>query len=310
MPHVRARLLPFLLVLGAGSCVGPERRPTGDCPPIHAGLAQGSNGRALRGGPFDHAPVTTCAGNLLQEEFQDLRSWGLRTTAARELYENASFEPSAVSVSGGKLSITASIGKGDGTGCLDEHGGQVTYATREFAASDGALFEAIMKPSGSKGVVSAFFAHRIDGSTRSPTTCQNNHEIDVEVIRMADGELRAHFTTWIHSRNVWSPCGPSVCEQGFNLEYWNDRQQESNYVVLGERFASEFHKYGFRWTPKAVEFFIDGELLVTHRVVVPAGPAPLKINTWFAQAWACKGKCRCDVSTSGTAEVEQVCVSG
>jgi beta-glucanase (GH16 family) len=272
-------------------------------------MANGKEPGPLRATRFDHAPVTTCTGNLLQEDFQDLRSWSPRTTAARELYENASFAPSAVSVSGGKLSITASIGKGDGTGCLDEHGGQVTYTTREFAASDGALFEAIMKPSGEKGVVSAFFAHGIEGNTRNPTTCQNNPEIDVEVIRMASGELRVHFTTWTHSRNPWSPCGPTVCEQGFNLELWDQRQQESNYILLDERFASEFHKYGFRWTPKAVEFFIDGEPVATHRTVVPAGPAPLKINTWFAQAWACRGKCPCEVSPSGTAEVEQVCVS-
>lgn len=303
------RLLTFVLLLGAGACSAPERKPTGACPRVHAGLAQGSNPKPLREDRFDHAPVTTCAGNVLQEDFQDLRSWALRTTAPRELYENASFAPPAVSVGGGKLSIMASFGKGDGTGCLDEHGGQVTYTPREFSASDGALFEAIMKPSGSKGVVSAFFAHRIDGDTKHPTSCQNNHEIDMEVIRMANGELRAYFTTWIHSRNVWSPCGPSACDQGFTLEYWDDREQESNFVVLGDRFASEFHKYGFRWTPKAVEFFIDGEPIVTHRAVVPSGPVPLKVNTWFAEAWACAGKCPCDVSTSGTAEVEQICVS-
>ncbi|HYV45072.1 MAG TPA: glycoside hydrolase family 16 protein [Myxococcaceae bacterium] len=303
LPHVLA------LLLGAGSCTAPERKPTGECPPIHAGLAQGKDPKPVRAGRFDHAPVATCTGNLLQEEFQDLRAWSPRSTAARELYENASFEPPAVSVSGGKLAITASFGKGDGTGCLDEHGGQVTYAAREFAASDGALYEAIMKPSGEKGVVSAFFAHRIDGSTKRPTTCQNNHEIDVEVIRMADGELRVYFTTWIHSRSVWSPCGPSVCEQGFNDAYWDDRQQESNFAVLSDRFASEFHAYGFRWTPQAVEFLIDGELLATHRVVVPSGPMPLKVNTWFAQAWACRGKCPCTVAASGTAEVERICVS-
>jgi len=299
-----------LLVCAALACAAPQPKPAGDCPPVHAGLAQGTNPRPLRADRFDHAPVTTCEGNLLQEEFQDLRSWGPRSTAARELYENAVFEPSAVSVGGGKLSITASLGKGDGTGCLDERGGQVAYTPREFSASDGALFEAVMKPSGSKGVVSAFFAHRIDGDTRNPTTCRNNHEIDMEVIRMASGELRAYFTTWNHARSVWSPCGPSACESGFDLERWDDRQQESNYVVLGDRFASELHKYGFRWTPQSVEFFIDGEPMVAHRVVVPSGPAPLEVNTWFAQGWACAGKCPCDVSTSGTAEVERICVSG
>src|SRR6185295_868859 len=122
LPHVLA------LLLGAGSCTAPERKPTGECPPIHAGLAQGKDPKPVRAGRFDHAPVATCTGNLLQEEFQDLRAWSPRSTAARELYENASFEPPAVSVSGGKLAITASFGKGDGTGCLDEHGGQVTYA--------------------------------------------------------------------------------------------------------------------------------------------------------------------------------------
>ncbi|ODS37287.1 MAG: hypothetical protein A7316_01845 [Candidatus Altiarchaeales archaeon WOR_SM1_86-2] len=280
-----------------------------ECEVIHAGYAQPENGGRVvpgfEGVQFYREPVLDCEGDVLNEDFsgQDAWSrWEKRDTDFRELYENASFLPGNVGITD-VLNLKASYDGKDGSGCRLEYGGQVTYKPGEFSPDDEYTFSAIMKPTSQEGVVSAFFIHFIDGDTSDPGVCQNNHEIDIEVIKMADGELRAYFTTWTRAVKVWG--GASGCE--WIPEKWDDRQQEVNYIVLDERYAREFHRYSFKWMRDRIEFYIDDRFIVSHETVIPFHSAPLRINTWANLGWA--GLPDETPSFIGSTEVKKVCIS-
>jgi len=281
-----------------------------ECEVIHAGYAQPENGEravpGFEGVQFYHEPVLDCGGNVLNEDFSGgdvLSRWQKRDTGFRELYENASFLPDNVEVTGGMLKLKASYEGRNSSGCRLEYGGQVTYKPGEFSPDDECTFSVIMKPASQKGAVSAFFVHFIDGDTSDPRVCQNNHEMDIEVIKMADGELRAYFTTWTRAVKVWG--GASGCE--WIPEKWNDRQQEVNYIVLDERYAREFHKYSFKWMRDRAEFYIDDRFIVSHERVIPFRPAPLRINTWANLGWA--GLPDETPSFTCAAQIKKVCIS-
>jgi len=303
-------LLVGIFLLSLNGCKWPwEIDNETMCEHIHAGRAQPENGEnpveGFENEVFYHKPVLYCQGDALVESFKSnvWNKWEKRETAFRELYENAAFESKNVWIDNNVLKLKAKYGGYDGE-CKYEYGGQITYKLEYFHPDEEYTYSIIMKPTSQAGVVSAFFVHYIDGNTRNPTTCKNNHEIDIEVIKMNNGELRVYFTTWTRARNAWGKDG-IPCR--WNNEKWNDRQHETNYIVLDERYTQEFHKYSFKWTKSKVEFYIDDVFIVAHETVVPNHPCPLRINTWANLGWA-----GLPLNTShfeAVTEVKKVCVS-
>jgi beta-glucanase (GH16 family) len=140
-------------------------------------------------------------------------------------------------------------------------GGQLATNGRDYHF---AHYRVLIKPVVEVGVVTAFFTYQYDANLED-----NNHEIDVEILKESDGVIRCYFTTW----RSYDPDGLAT-------------DKESSFVELTPEFAAEFHTYGFDWYFNRVEFFIDGELKQTHTVTVPDELGFLMLNAWPAPDWA------------------------
>lgn len=261
-------------------------------------------------GVFSHNPIAECNGDILSESFSNLNTWQKRKTKARKLFENASFSPNDVNLKKGILILKADYNKIEPTGCIDESGSQIEYTGKMFSPKDGYTYSIIMKPTDKAGIVSAFFVHRVDENTNDSSYCQNNNEIDIEVVKYgpnADpslkGKLFAYFTSWTRALNPWgykgNPCAADPAA-------WNQRQRESHGIQLDERFTKEFHKYSFTWKSNEINFYIDDVFMVKHTKIIPLKECPLKINTWAGYNWLGYSK---DKSFSGITEIKQVSVS-
>jgi hypothetical protein len=280
------------------------------CQPSDKRAGLGQHNRPIIEGSLSTTAVTSCRNIIVQEEFETLNRWEKRCTAARELFENASFDPDNVTVANGRLYIRSWLESESGD-CRDERGGQVTYKERSFSPADNATFSVVMRPASVSGTVSAFFVHFIEGDMHDLSrcddekaeikdTCDNNAEIDIEVVRVTDDKgkdrLRAYFSTWRRALRPWKSCGE------WDKDKWERRRQEVNFVELDDKFGEDFHKYSFRWTRDAVDFFIDDKPVARHRCVVPQHAAPLRINAWANKGWSGK------YQEKGTTVVERVCV--
>ena len=240
-------------------------------------------------GIFNHKPVTECSGDILLKSFENLKGWKKRKTKARELFENASFSKSNVNINNNILNLSAGFSKVTKAGCIDEKGSQVSYAGRKFSPKDEFTYSVIMKPTNKAGVVSAFFVHLIDDNTNNPLFCNNNNEIDIEVVRYGPeahpslrGKLFAYFTSWKRALSPWGykgdPCSADPAS-------WDQRKRESHGILLNDRFTREYHKYSFTWKKNEIKFYIDDTFIVKHTKVIPQKECPLKLNTWAVQGW-------------------------
>ena len=240
-------------------------------------------------GIFNHTPVTESSGDILLKSFENLKGWEKRKTDARELFENASFSPSSVNINNKILNLAAGFDKVTKEGCVVERGAQVTYAGRKFGPKDGFTYSAVMKPTNKAGVVSAFFVHLIDDNTNNPSFCNNNNEIDIEVVRYGSeaapslrGKLFAYFTSWQRALSPWGYKGNSCAA---DPAAWDQRRRESHGIQLHDRFTKEYHKYSFTWKENEIKFYIDDVFIVKHTKVIPQKESPLKLNAWAAQGW-------------------------
>ena len=133
-------------------------------------------------------------------------------------------------------------------------------------------FEASFMPVAESGVVSSFFAFAGPFDNGG-----NGHvnEIDIEFLGYDTTQFQANFWT---NDDDFSNGHEAIIELGFDA-------------------AEDFHRYGFRWTPTGIEWFVDG-VRVYSVSDTPADPTPkaaeslLKImmNVWpvddTATGWA------------------------
>lgn len=205
----------------------------------------------------------TC--DLLTNNFGDAQSsisgyWYPRDTTEPGGPGNNLFPVGNVGVTeDGRLQLSVK-GYDEGENYVHE-GGQLATITadRHFAR-----YRVKMKPVTEAGVVTAFFTYMYDDSLDD-----NNHEIDVEILKESDGIIRCYFTTW----RDYDPAGLAT-------------DKESSFVELDEEFAAEFHTYGFDWFYDRVDFYIDGEIKSTHSTTVPDELGYLMVNAWPAPDWA------------------------
>jgi len=240
-------------------------------------------------GVFDHKPVSECTGDIYYKSFENLNGWELRNTEARELFENPSFSPTYVTIKNNILNLSAGLNSISKDECVDEFGSQVTLQNKKFSPKDGYTYNIIMKPTDKPGIVSAFFVHLIDENTNDSNVCNNNNEIDIEVVKYGPeahpslrGKIFAYFTSWQRALKPWGYKGNS-CSADPNA--WDQRRRESHGIELNERFVKEFHKYSFTWTEKEIKFYIDDIFIIEHTKIVPQKQCPLKINSWATQGW-------------------------
>lgn len=240
-------------------------------------------------GVFNHEPITECEGDIYYKSFEDLNGWVKRETKSRELFENSSFSNSNVIIKNGVLNLKAGFNKATNNGCVDEFGSQVTLQNKKFGPIDGFTYSAIMQPTEKSGIVSAFFVHLIDENTNDPNVCNNNNEIDIEVVKYGSevhpslkGKLFAYFTSWQRAIRPWGYKDNS-CAADPNA--WDQRKRESHGIELNERFVKEFHKYSFTWTKSEIKFYIDDVFITKHTKSIPQVACPLKINSWASQGW-------------------------
>ena len=261
--------------------------------------------------PFHPATaIKECKGNIWNEDFSDLSSWYPRTTKPFYYFEGCAFDPDNVSTKKGTLKVKAySTFKKKGNSWDHYFGGQVT-TKQKFSPAQNATFSCIMKPSGEWGIVNAFFMHDLDDdSLRSTDRCyENNHEIDIEIIRYDEKHLQCNFTTW---KRAYQYLPGEDAPEYMSQKY--DRINCSSYVLLPLSYSNEFHKYGFKWSEEKIEFFIDDQMVSVHSKndpvlnVIPTHTTSLKINTWIGD-WANAGKPVPD-GTLGICEVKSVCVN-
>ncbi len=297
---------PFLLINHSAENTKMKsitKKQTGNCKP--------SNDETIMlPGVFSHIPIAECNGDILSESFSNLTNWEKRKTKARVLFENASFSPTDVNAEKGILTLKAGFNKIETNECFDESGSQIEYKGKIFSPKDGYTYSIIMKPTDKAGIVSAFFVHRIDKNTNNSFYCQNNNEIDIEVVKYgpdADpslrGKLFAYFTSWTRALNPWGYKG-DPCAADPNA--WDQRQRESHGIQLDERFVKEFHKYSFTWKPNEIDFYIDDVFMIKHTRIIPQKECPLKINTWAGYNWLGYSK---EKSFYGITQVKKVSVS-
>jgi len=240
-------------------------------------------------GVFDHKPIAECEGDIYYKSFENLDGWELRNTEARELFENPSFSSSYVKIKNNILNLSAGLNSISNYDCVDEYGSQVKLQNKKFSPVNGYTYNIIMKPTDKPGIVSAFFVHLIDENTNNPNVCNNNNEIDIEVVKYGleahpslRGKLFAYFTSWQRAIKPWVYKGNS-CSADPNA--WDQRRRESHGIELNERFIKEFHKYSFTWTKTEIKFYIDDTFVVEHTKIVPQKECPLNINSWASQGW-------------------------
>ncbi len=119
------------------------------------------------------------------------------------------------------------------------------------------IYEIRMKPSGVPGSVNAFFI--INPYKRS-------EEIDIEFLtdEFRRGSGKVHFV--VHPRSSLLP--PTY----------------HKIAVLNFNPADDFHSYGFVWTRKKIDFFIDGNIVCSFSAEegspVKSGTGSIHINTW------------------------------
>jgi len=262
------------------------------------------------GGVFDHEPITECKGDIYFKSFEDLNGWEIRNTKPREFFENSSFSESNVKIKSNVLNLKAGFNKITNKGCVDEFGSQVTLQNKKFGPKDGYTYSAIMQPTDKPGIVSAFFVHLIDENTNDQKVCNNNNEIDIEVVKYGPeahpslrGKLFAYFTSWQRALRPWGYKGNS-CAADPNT--WDQRKRESHGIELNERFVKEFHKYSFTWTTSEIKFYIDDVFITKHTNIIPQVECPLKFNAWASQGWlgySIKN------NFEGVTRLKQVCIS-
>jgi len=159
---------------------------------------------------------------------------------------------------------------------LDDQGAQgEPYASGHYQTTGFhgyGCFEASFMPVAEPGVVSSFFtfAGPFDNGG-------NGHvnEIDIEFLG---------YDTTLFQANFWT-----------NDDSWSNGHEEL--VPLGFDAAEEFHRYGFRWTPAGIEWFVDGRLVYAV-ADSPGDPTPkageslqkIMMNVWpvdsTASGWA------------------------
>ncbi len=135
-----------------------------------------------------------------------------------------------------------------------KEGGELVSARNNYHFG---IYEIRMKPSGVPGTVNAFFI--MNPQKRS-------EEIDIEFLtdefRRESGKV--HFV--VHPRNSLLPATyHKIAQLPFNP-------------------ADDFHSYGFVWTRRRIDFFIDGNIVCSFSAEdgspVKSGAGSIHINTW------------------------------
>lgn len=296
-------LLGVLLV----ACGGPSSLVREECSPIIIGPTLISEHS-----PFYHPPVTDCSGDIVFEFNNENSTFCNNSNTSNYCWikkrgsRPAEFFPENVEIKNGVLKLRGSIKE-----VADEYkgyGGQILLCKRVFSPEESYTFSIIMKPTFERGIISAFFVYyntdlcnedlpcnkdllcNNNHENTNQHICDNNHEIDIEILKLKekDGEeeLYAYFTTWTRYIDK------------------QDARKESSYIILDDKFTKEFHKYSFRWLPDRVEFYIDDQLIITHKTIVPYHSAELFISTYGHPEWT-----GVNSEVEGITEVEKVCIS-
>ncbi len=272
---------------------------------------------AVYHGEYVTQAQTACGeSSVWHDDFDNLDQWTKRATSPMERYEDCVFETGAVDFHDGILTLTArSAYEGNGVPGDYYFGGQVR-STQSYSADHDYTISCIMKPSGEDGVVNAFGVSELQsGELRNPDRCyENRHEIRVEISHDVSGMLRCTFSTWLREYQCMRGETENVhCADVQHRDH--DRIECSSYVLLPNSYAASFHKYGFSWTPSSVQFMIDDSVLSVHDEnlsllrIVPTHDAGIWVGAWIAdRAWNGPGSSVAN-GTTGTCEVDAVCVS-
>jgi hypothetical protein len=254
---------------------------------------------------------TNCAGNMLTEEFTDLSSWNIRCSPPNQLWEPCAFDTENIQCVNGQLHLkTYSKYPGSGNEWDYYHGGQVTSKRQDFSPEMNATYSCIMKPSKEWGVVNAIFLQYIDTiNLRNIDRCNlNNHEIDIEIIRYDETQLKCMFSSWTRAYHYL----PGEVQPAY-IDPSYDRIHCASYLLLPLSYADSFHKYSLTWSKEKIDFYIDDQLASTHSKsqdslnVIPFHPSSLRINAWIA-GWANNGN-KVPAGTIGECIVDKVCIT-
>lgn len=131
-------------------------------------------------------------------------------------------------------------------------------------------YEVRMKPVHQAGLITTFFTYT-GFYDAAPGASKQHNEIDIEFIER-------HRT------------GQFVMQTNY---FTNGRGQNEHYIRLPFNAAAAYHNYGFRWTNRSIEWYVDGRKVHSEFNNVPkASVAPHKImmNYWpvssVAAGWA------------------------
>lgn len=147
-------------------------------------------------------------------------------------------------------------------------------------------FEAEMKPVKESGVVSAFFLFAGPYDKDENSNGMHN-EIDIEFLGNNTNMMQINF--WTN----------------------DDRYTSSNEKLIFLDFdaSEDFHRYGIKWTPKAIKWYVDGQLVYVQRNN-PNNPTPsaddstlrIMANVWLTDShisnWAGEYEDRGQTSTA------------
>lgn len=153
-----------------------------------------------------------------------------------------------------------SFASGGMTITLDDHDSNpstplVSGSLRSQQTFRYGYYEARFKTSNVPGTITGFFLYT------GPSAGTPHDEIDIEI--KGDNPTK------------------------IQVNYWTDGVEHPTVLDLGFDASAEFHTYGFRWLPNAIEWYVDGELL--HSENGMSGTLPITPGQIFFNFWATTG---------------------
>ncbi len=160
------------------------------------------------------------------------------------------WSPQQLSFADGRLTITLEADRADATGrsCVSgEYRSVDTYGHGTFSTR--------MVASRTPGTITAFFLYT------GPHEGTRHDEIDMEIKGDDPTKLA--------------------------INYWSDGIEQPTVVDLGFDASAGWHDYAFRWTPAALQWFVDGRLV--HEETGTRGPLPQVPGHIMLSHWGATG---------------------
>ncbi len=157
---------------------------------------------------------------------------------------NCTWRASQVTFSGGIMSLT-----------MDRDSGSPPYKSGEYRSNNFykyGLYEVRMKAAKASGIVSSFFTYT------GPSDNNPWDEIDIEILGKDTTKMQTNYFT-------------------------NGTGGHETMVNLGFDASAAFHTYAFEWLPDRINWYVDGNLVLTEngsRGALPVTASKIMMNFW------------------------------